>query len=85
MSIYYFGIPEKERSTKQFNKNGDGVVDIIIPALSIILCFYLIVDKIIKYISGIKGNFLSINKNIVKIQKNSEVMNLNPSKSNVKN
>jgi len=40
MSIYYFGIPEKDRSTNQFNKNGDGVVDIIISVLSIILFFF---------------------------------------------
>ena len=45
MAKYYFQLDYKERNTKQYNKNGDGVVDIIILVFSIILFFYLIIEK----------------------------------------
>ena len=45
MTKYYFGYPLNERSTKQYNNNGDGVVDVIILVFSIILFFYLIIEK----------------------------------------
>ena len=85
MSIYYFQISEDDRNTKQFNKNGDGVVDIIITVFSIILFFYLIVEKILSYISEIRSHSLSNLENIVKVESNSEFLNLNPPKTNIKN
>ena len=84
MSIYYFQLSEDDRSTKQFNKNGDGIVDIIITVFSLILFIYLIVDKMINFILEAKGLKPQTNENIVKIESNSEFINLNPSKSNIK-
>ena len=84
MSIYYFQLSEEDRSTKQFNKNGDGIVDIIITAFSLILFIYLIVDKMINFILEAKGLKPQTAENIVKIESNSEFINLNPSKSNIK-
>jgi hypothetical protein len=46
LSKYYFQFSENDRQTKQYNKNGDGAVDIIILVFSIILFVYLIVEKI---------------------------------------
>ena len=84
MSIYYFNLSEDERSTKQLNKNGDGIVNIIITVFSFILFAYLIVDKMINFILEAKGLKPQINENIVKIETNSEFLNLNPPKSNDK-
>ena len=54
MSIYYFKYTEKERSTEQFNKNEDGIIDIIILVFSTVLFFYLIIDKIMEKYKEIK-------------------------------
>ena len=54
-SIYYFKIPEYARVDKDFNENGDGIVDIIILVFSIILFSYLVVGKIIERENEIKA------------------------------
>jgi len=79
MTIHYFQIKEDIRSTKQYNKNGDGIVDTIILSLSIILFFYLLVDRIINKLSELKGQALPSN-NAIKVPNSTEVLNLNPQK-----
>lgn len=80
MSIYYFNISEPIRSTKDFNKNGDGVVDIIICVFSIILFFYQIVEKLVNRSNEIKSQILSMNivqnQIIIKVNKNFENIRL---------
>ena len=80
MSIYYFNILEDDRSTKDYNKNGDGVVDIIIAVFSIILFFYLIVDKLVDIDMRRKNQILALenvnNSVIIKVNKNTEAINL---------
>ena len=80
MSIYYFNILEDDRSTKDYNKNGDGVVDIIIAVFSIILFFYLIVDKLVDTDMRRKNQILALenahNSVIIKVNKNTEAINL---------
>jgi len=80
MSIYYFNISEEDRSKKDHNKNGDGVVDIIICVFSIILLFYLIVDKLMEIDMRRKSQILSLenvhNTVIIKVNKNTEAINL---------
>ena len=80
MSIYYFNIIEDARSTKDYNKNGDGVVDIIIAVFSIILFFYLIVDKLVDTDIRRKNQILALenvnNSVIIKVNKNTEAINL---------
>ena len=80
MSIFYFNNLEGARSGKDFNKNGDGVVDIIICVFSIILLFYLIVDKLIEIDMRRKSQILSLenvhNTVIIKVNKNTEAINL---------
>ena len=80
MSIYYINVPEGDRSTKDFNKNGEGAVDIIIVVFSIILLFYLIVDKLIEMDMRRKSQILSLenvhNTVIIKVNKNTEAINL---------
>ena len=78
MTIHYFQIKEDTRSTKQYNRNGDGIVDVIILSFSIILFFYLLVDRLINKVLEIKG-VIPLNREI-KVDNNTEVININPRK-----
>ena len=76
MTINYFNYTEEERSTKQYNKNGDGIVDIIILAFSIILFFYLIIEKITERDKEVKAQLEVIRNFQNQINNNSEMINL---------
>ena len=76
MSIYYFNYTEKERSTRQFNKNEDGIIDIIIMVFSVVLLFYLITEKIIEKFKEIKTVLVTIKNHQTQIANNSEALNL---------
>lgn len=75
-SIYYFNLPEVLRNTKQFNENGDGIVDMIILVFSIILFFYQIIEKIIEKDNEIKAQLGLLNNSQNQKIYNSEVVNL---------
>ena len=75
-SIYYFNLPEALRYTKQFNENGDGIVDMIILVFSIILFFYQIIEKIIEKDNEIKAQLGLLNNSQNNKIDNSEVVNL---------
>ena len=80
LTIYYFSLNEEDRSTKNYNKNGDGVVDVIILVLSFILFLYLKADKSRNEEQQIKQMILNVantqNQIIVKVNYNSEQINL---------
>ena len=76
MAIHYFNYSEGERSTKQYNKNGDGIVDIIILSFSIILLFYLIVEKITERDKEVKAQLAVIRNFQNQINNSSEMVNL---------
>ena len=71
---------EEDRSTKNYNKNGDGVVDVIILVLSFILFLYLKADKSRNEEQQMKQMIFNItntqNQIIVKVNYNSEQINL---------
>ena len=68
------------RSTKDYNKNGDGVVDVIILVLSFILFLYLKADKSRNEEQQMKQMIFNVantqNQIIVKVNYNSEQINL---------
>ena len=80
LTIYYFSLNEEERSTKNYNKNGDGVVDVIILVLSFILFLYLKADKSRNEEQQMKQMIFNMantqNQIIVKVNYNSEQINL---------
>ena len=80
LTKYYFSLEEGARSTKDFNKNGDGVVDVIILVLSFILFLYLKADKSRNEEQQMKQMIFNItntqNQIIVKVNYNSEQINL---------
>ena len=80
LTKYYFSLSEDLRSTKNYNKNGDGVVDVIILVLSFILFLYLKADKSRNEEQQMKQMIFNItntqNQIIVKVNYNSEQINL---------
>ena len=80
LTKYYFSLVEDLRSTKDYNKNGDGVVDVIILVLSFILFLYLKADKSRNEEQQMKQMIFNItntqNQIIVKVNYNSEQINL---------
>ena len=80
LTKYYFSLGEDLRSTKDYNKNGDGVVDVIILVLSFILFLYLKADKSRNEEQQMKQMIFNItntqNQIIVKVNYNSEQINL---------
>ena len=80
LTKYYFSLGEEKRSTKNYNKNGDGVVDVIILVLSFILFLYLKADKSRNEEQQMKQMIFNItntqNQIIVKVNYNSEQINL---------
>jgi hypothetical protein len=45
LTAYYFKIHKDRRKTKYYNKNGDGIVDIIMMVLSVALLVFLLLTK----------------------------------------
>ena len=43
LTVYYFKIDEKSRKTEYLNKNGDGIVDIIMIVLSVAVFLFLLI------------------------------------------
>ena len=80
MARYYFDIPNIYRSTKDFNKNGDGAIDLLILICSIIWFLNLIIEIIKTEINKLKQQILGIGQvqtlSIAKINANSEQINL---------
>jgi hypothetical protein len=79
LAKYYFEL-EVDTSTKDYNKNGDGAFDIIMLVCSMILFLFLIYDNIMNKITEIKSQMYSLvqvqNQTIVKVNANSNNINL---------
>ena len=79
MAKNYFEL-EKDTSAKDYNKNGDGAIDIIMLVCSMILFLFLIYDNIMNKITEIKSQMYSLvqvqNQTIVKVNANSNNINL---------
>jgi len=79
MAKNYFEL-ELNTSIKDYNKNGDGAVDIIMLVCSMILFLFLIYDNIMNKITEIKSQMYSLvqvqNQTIVKVNANSNNINL---------
>ena len=79
MAKYYFELGI-DTSSKDYNKNGDGAVDIIMLVCSMILFLFLIYDNIMNKITEIKSQMYSLvqvqNQTIVKVNANSNNINL---------
>ena len=79
MAKNYFEL-ELNTSTKDYNKNGDGAVDIIMLVCSMILFLFLIYDDIMNKITEIKSQIFSLGQvqtqTIVKVNANSNNINL---------
>ena len=75
--IHYF--QEIDDTKKEYNKNGDGAVDMIILMCSIILFLYLVIDYIKNEIIEIKSQIYNLGQvqtqTIVKVNANSEQIN----------
>ena len=86
LSKYYFEL-EKDTSGKDYNKNGDGAVDIVILVCSIVLFFFLIYDNIMTKIDEIKSQMFNLGQvqtqTIVKVNANSDNINLLSSNMNI--
>ena len=82
LAKYYFelGILGIDTSSKDYNKNGDGAIDIIMLVCSMILFLFLIYDNIMNKITEIKSQMYSLvqvqNQTIVKVNANSNNINL---------
>ena len=97
MAKYYFdNISAKERLKKACNKNGDGAIDMIILICSIFLFLYQIIELIKEYIANyvnlenmkLKNLIVTIsqaqNQTILKVNANSEQINMLSSNMNLK-
>jgi hypothetical protein len=86
MAKYYF---EKDRSSKDYNKNGDGAIDILISVLSLIWFLYLVIDIYIEGIRSLKQQVLDINQvqtlTIAKVNTNAEQINFISTNANLAN
>ena len=97
MAKYYFdNIRAEQRMTKACNKNGDGAIDMIILICSIFLFLYQIIELIKEYIANyvnlenmkLKNLIVTIsqaqNQTILKVNANSEQINMLSSNMNLK-
>ena len=86
MIKYYFLIPVQYRSTKRYNENGDGAIDLIILICSMIWFLYLIIEIIKNQLIKLSKQIYAINHvqtlAIVKINTNSANINLLANKLN---
>ena len=90
LSKYYFELGENmglDTRGKDYNKNGDGAVDIVILVCSIVLFFFLIYDNIMTKIDEIKSQMFNLGQvqtqTIVKVNANSDNINLLSSNMNI--
>ena len=90
LSKFYFELGENmhlDTSGKDYNKNGDGAVDIVILVCSIVLFFFLIYDNIMTKIDEIKSQMFNLGQvqtqTIVKVNANSDNINLLSSNMNI--
>ena len=78
MAKYYFELPV-DRSLKEYNKNGDGAIDILVSVLSLIWFLYLVIDIYMEGIQSLKQQVLDINQvqtlTIAKVNTNAEQIN----------
>jgi hypothetical protein len=58
MIIYYFDIPINQR--KEYNKNAEGAIDIIMMVCKMINFFYLIIGNIINEFTEIKSQVFTL-------------------------
>ena len=88
MAKYYFELQE-DRSSKDYNKNGDGAIDILISVLSLIWFLYLVIDIYIEGIRSLKQQVLDINQvqtlTIAKVNTNAEQINFISTNANLAN
>jgi hypothetical protein len=79
-NYFELGILGIDTSSKDYNKNGDGAFDIIMLVCSMILFLFLIYDNIMNKITEIKSQMYSLvqvqNQTIVKVNANSNNINL---------
>ena len=90
LSKFYFELGEKmylDTSGKDYNKNGDLAVDIVILVCSIVLFLFLIYDNIMNKIDEIKSQMFNLGQvqtqTIVKVNANSDNINLLSSNMNI--
>ena len=90
LSKFYFELGESmnlDTSGKDYNKNGDLAVDIVILVCSIVLFFFLIYDNIMTKIDEIKSQMFNLGQvqtqTIVKVNANSDHINLLSSNMNI--
>lgn len=80
MAKYYFNLPIMFRSTKDFNENGDGAIDLLILICSIIWFLNLIIEMVKNEINKLSQQILGIGQvqtlSIAKINYNTEQINL---------
>ena len=78
MIMYYFDFPNDQR--KEYTKNAEGAIDIIIMVCSMINFFYLTIQNIINEFTEIKSQMLTLGqvqtKTILKVNVNTEQINL---------
>ena len=88
MAKYYFEL-HVDRSSKDYNKNGDGAIDILISVLSLIWFLYLVIDIYIEGIRSLKQQVLDINQvqtlTIAKVNTNAEQINFISTNVNLAN
>ncbi len=80
MAKFYFDLPIMYRSTKYFNENGDGAMDLLILICSIIWFLNLIIEMVKNEINKLSQQILGIGQvqtlSIAKINYNTEQINL---------
>ena len=78
MAKYYFELGV-DTSLKDYNKNGDGAIDILVSVLSLIWFLYLVIDIYMEGIQSLKQQVLDINQvqtlTIAKVNTNAEQIN----------
>ena len=60
LTVYYFKMHKDLRKQKDYNKNGDGIVDIIMMVLSVALLVFLLLTK--REENKKRGMFKKLNK-----------------------
>jgi len=78
MAKYYFELGV-DTDSKDYNKNGDGAIDILVSVLSLIWFLYLVIDIYMEGIQSLKQQVLDINQvqtlTIAKVNTNAEQIN----------
>ena len=78
MAKYYFELGV-DTGSKDYNKNGDGAIDILVSVLSLVWFLYLVIDIYMEGIQSLKQQVLDINQvqtlTIAKVNTNAEQIN----------